>query len=179
VSAGGIIGTPNYFAIFTSANAVGNSIVSQSGTQVSIAGSLVVSSNLTVDANLSVRGNLSISQDATIAGYLFSQAYFHQSDARLKENIVTITNATQIVQDLHGVYFNWNSTLGRTTQQQVGLIAQEVEQVVPQVIGTDANGYKAVQYENLVAVLIQAVKEQQAQINTLQTRVNELENKTQ
>jgi hypothetical protein len=58
----------------------------------------------------------------------------------------------------------------------VGIIAQEVEKVLPEVVETRENGYKAVKYEKLTALLIQAVNEQQQTIEQLTTRINLLEN---
>ena len=59
----------------------------------------------------------------------------------------------------------------------VGIIAQEVEKVLPEVVETRENGYKAVKYEKLTALLIQAVNEQQNQIEDLTTKINWLENR--
>ena len=112
------------------------------------------------------------------------------SDVRHKTNIKTITNAIEIVNDLRGVRFNWNdeykenhnennefSTSGRIDRVQVGLIAQEVEEVLPELVSTDEEGFKNVNYQNMVAVLIEANKEQQKLIEDLQERVKQLESK--
>ena len=110
------------------------------------------------------------------------------SDVRHKTNINTITNAIEIVNDLRGVRFNWNdeykenhnehnefSTSGRIDNVQIGLIAQEVEEVLPELVSTDTDGFKNVNYQNMVAVLIEANKEQQKLIEDLQERVKKLE----
>ena len=60
---------------------------------------------------------------------------------------------------------------------QVGLIAQEVEEVLPELVSTDEEGFKNVNYQNMVAVLIEANKEQQKLIEDLQERVKRLESK--
>ena len=77
------------------------------------------------------------------------------SDIRLKENISTIENATNIVKRLRGVNFDWKDT-GR---KSVGVIAQEVELVLPELVYENENGVKSVAYDKLVAVLIEAIKE--------------------
>ena len=59
----------------------------------------------------------------------------------------------------------------------VGVIAQEVEKILPEVVETRGNGYKAVKYEKLTALLIQAVNEQQQQIESLQNQINWIENR--
>ena len=85
------------------------------------------------------------------------------SDASLKTNVATITNALDKVVALRGVMFDRISTGAR----EMGVIAQEVELVVPELVFTDDNGIKSVAYANTVALLIEAIKEQQVQINEL------------
>ncbi len=58
--------------------------------------------------------------------------------------------------------------------RQIGLIAQEVEKVFPELVRTDDNGYKAVSYEKLTVVLLEGIKEQQKQIESLQNQIGEL-----
>ena len=112
-------------------------------------------------------------------------AYF--SDKRLKKNINPITNALNKVMSISGVTFVTNETAekyGYTDQkEQVGVIAQEIEKVLPQVVvpapfdididGSSKSGenYKTVQYEKLVPLLIEAIKEQQKQIDELKQTV--------
>ncbi len=79
------------------------------------------------------------------------------SDVRFKENITTITNALSLVRQLRGVKFKWKNS----SKEDIGLIAQEVESILPEVVYEDSNGYKGIAYDKLVAVLIQAIKEQQ------------------
>ncbi|OGE36285.1 hypothetical protein A3E45_04335 [Candidatus Daviesbacteria bacterium RIFCSPHIGHO2_12_FULL_43_11] len=94
------------------------------------------------------------------------------SDIRLKTNVEEIGSALDKIGQLRGVYFDWDVTnpttehLGRGTRQ-VGVIAQEVEAVFPSLVYSDMQGYKMVDYQKLTAVLIEGVKEQQAEINDL------------
>jgi hypothetical protein len=83
------------------------------------------------------------------------------SDERLKDNIKTLKDPVETVQALRGVSYTMDG------KPKVGVIAQEVETVVPEVVATNADGYKSVSYGNLVGVLIEAVKEQQTQIDEL------------
>jgi len=94
------------------------------------------------------------------------------SDRNKKTNIATITAALDKVQALRGVTFDWIADGKAST----GLIAQEVEQVMPQVVQGD-EGNKTVSYGSLVGLLIEAVKEQQATINQLTNRIAALEGK--
>jgi uncharacterized coiled-coil protein SlyX len=85
------------------------------------------------------------------------------SDKRLKQNIQPLENATAKLAKLHGVSFEWKDK-AQDASVQVGLIAQEVEKVLPEVVSTDSEGYKSIAYGKLTAVLVEAVKEQQQSI---------------
>ena len=103
------------------------------------------------------------------------------SDKRLKDNVKTIDNALDKVMRLRGVEFDWNAT-SRKGQHDIGLIAQEVEEVLPEVVidkklcmgdmKNNKKDYKTVDYEKIVGVLVEAVKEQQKQINKLEEKLN-------
>ncbi len=92
------------------------------------------------------------------------------SDARVKENVETIPNALESVKQMRGVIYN---KIGADTQS-VGVIAQELEEVVPQLVHTDEEGMKSVAYGNITAVLIEAIKEQQVQIEELKAKLDGL-----
>jgi len=95
------------------------------------------------------------------------------SDIRLKKNIKTIENALDKVLNLRGVEFDRIDI----DTHQIGLIAQEVEEVIPEVIFENEDGMKTVAYANMVSVLIEAIKEQQIQINMLQEEIKSLKDK--
>jgi trimeric autotransporter adhesin len=90
------------------------------------------------------------------------------SDRRYKTDITPIDSSLSKVSKLQGVYYNWDRAKWPKKNfpegKQVGLIAQEVEKVVPEVVNTDKEGYKSLSYDKLTAVLIEAVKEQQKEI---------------
>ncbi|RSK43791.1 tail fiber domain-containing protein [Hymenobacter rigui] len=96
------------------------------------------------------------------------------SDQRFKTNVQPISSALASVLALRGVRYEWNALGirhgGTAGARQVGLLAQEVEKIYPELVSTDAEGYKAVNYAQLTPVLIEALKEQQAQIAALQAR---------
>jgi hypothetical protein len=104
---------------------------------------------------------------------------FASSDERLKENLEPIGSAVDKVGQLTGYTFDWIPMEGIHVHSghDVGIIAQEVEKVLPEVVETRDNGYKAVKYEKLTALLIQAVNEQQKQIESLQTQIAWIENR--
>lgn len=103
------------------------------------------------------------------------------SDIRLKDDVVTIDNALDKVCKLRGVEYTWNKG-GRKDKRDLGVIAQEVEKVLPEIVkekkmplmDDSDTVYKTVDYEKLSAVLIEAVKEQQAQIDELTTILEQL-----
>jgi len=103
-------------------------------------------------------------------GLLTSTDYNSSSDKRLKKNIQTVKNAVETISALRGVTFDWKegSTKG------VGLIAQEVEKVIPDVVITGEDGFKGVKYTNIIGILVEAIKEQQEQINNLKKQIEKL-----
>jgi len=103
---------------------------------------------------------------------------FASSDERLKENLEPIGSAIEKVGQLTGYTFDWIPMEGIHVHSghDVGVIAQEVEKVLPEIVEERGNGYKAVKYEKLTALLIQAVNEQQSTIEQLTKRVSYLEN---
>jgi hypothetical protein len=85
----------------------------------------------------------------------------HSSDQRLKHNIENIDDALDKVTKLRGVKFQWKQSANPDSEHEIGLIAQEVEAVCPELVKTGHDGYKFVAYANITAVLIEALKEQQ------------------
>jgi len=106
-------------------------------------------------------GNGSITAAADVIAY---------SDARLKTNVITIENALKKVQAMRGVEYDRIDS----GDHSVGVIAQEVQEVIPSVVHESADGTLGVAYGNLVGVLIEAIKEQQKQIDVLTSRLNAL-----
>ena len=99
------------------------------------------------------------------------------SDIRLKDNINTIDSALDKVKKLRGVEYTWNAG-SRKNKKDLGVIAQEVEEVLPDIVREhkmdfiDEQVYKTVDYEKITAVLIEAIKEQQKQIDELKNQLN-------
>jgi hypothetical protein len=95
------------------------------------------------------------------------------SDARFKENIRPITDALDKVLSLKGVEFNWIGDENHS--DKIGFIAQDVEKVIPELVFTnEADGYKGINYAEMTAVLAEAVKAQQKQIEDLKSEVTQL-----
>jgi len=110
---------------------------------------------------LDMSGNMTVAGDVT--------AY---SDRRVKENIVTVDRALEKVNNLRGVYYTRTDSEDKKTK--LGVIAQEILEVVPEVVGQDNDGMYNVSYGNLAGLFIEAIKEQQTQIENQQTQIDEL-----
>jgi hypothetical protein len=95
------------------------------------------------------------------------------SDEKLKENIEVIPNAIEKVSQIRGVTYTRND-LDDKEKVYTGVIAQEVEKVLPEVVNTTKDDTKTVSYGNMVGLLIEAVKEQQEQINELKKQIEEM-----
>jgi hypothetical protein len=102
---------------------------------------------------------------------------YASSDIRFKNNVTPITNALDKINKIGGYTFEWNEKSHKETgKKDIGVIAQEVEEILPEIVDTRDNGYKAVDYSKLTALLIQSVKEQQVIIDSLKSRIETLEN---
>jgi len=108
----------------------------------------------------------SIGATADVVAYI-------SSDKRLKDNIKNIANPLEKLNKLNGVEFDWNDKQDLYKGHDIGVIAQEVEEVLPEIVDTREDGHKAVKYDRMVALLIEAVKEQQVQIDELKTKLGE------
>lgn len=107
---------------------------------------------------------------STIVGNLTATAYLHSSDERLKTDIETISDPLALLGQLRGVHYKWKAD----EKPAYGFIAQEVERIIPDAVGTDDKGMKAVEYDQIIAPLVEAVKAQQQQIEALQKDVRAL-----
>ena len=90
------------------------------------------------------------------------------SDISLKENIKTIDNSLEKVNKLRGVEFN---KVG-SDKKSIGVIAQEIEKILPEVVKENDKGIKSVAYGNITGILIEAIKELKQEIETLKTQIN-------
>lgn len=113
---------------------------------------------LTKAGNVSTSGSFTASGDVTA-----------HSDIRVKENILTIDNALEKTLALRGVYYN--RTDKENKSQKIGVIAQEVQQVLPQLVQEQFDGMLGVSYGNMAALFIEAIKEQQLQIEELKAKL--------
>ncbi len=132
-------------------------------------GNIFPSSGLTGQDNaIDLGRSLFRFKDAYFSGTVNAANFNTTSDATLKTNVETLSGSLDAVKSLRGVSFDWLENGG----SEIGVIAQEVEAVLPDVVSTNDEGIKSVKYGNMVAVLIEAIKEQQAQIDELKAQLN-------
>ena len=85
------------------------------------------------------------------------------TDIRYTKDITQLSNVLKDLQKINGIYYNWKTEEFPdnkfSKERQIGVIAQELEQVYPELVITDRNGYKTVDYPKLSAILIEAIKE--------------------
>lgn len=155
-------GTSGQYMVTDGAGNISWSSITGSNNQVPYfqSGILAGSSSLTYNGStLAVTGAITSTGDITA---------YYTSDARLKTDLVRISNALDKVNALNGFTFNWNELSGKDqTVREAGVIAQEVQAVVPEVVVERDNGYLAVNYEKLVPLLIEAIKELKAEVEVL------------
>ena len=113
----------------------------------------------------SISNTNAVSYNAS-TGALTAVSMVSSSDERLKSNIQTITNAVQTVENLRGVSYL------RNDRPEIGVVAQEVEKILPMLVHEDPEGYKSVAYGNMVGLLIEAVKELSAEVKALKAELN-------
>jgi uncharacterized coiled-coil protein SlyX len=111
-----------------------------------------------------------------VAGEIVASAdivAFSASDIRLKENIQPIQNALSKIESISGNTYDWKEGYDEIHSHKgndVGVIAQEIEEILPQIVTNRDNGYKAVQYEKIIPLLIEAIKELSAKIKGLENK---------
>lgn len=142
--------------------------------------------NVWIDQTLWVNGNvgiwtwapaykLDVQGNARVTGTISASNFYYTSDMRLKNDIRPILDPLQKIQQLNGYTFNWKNN----GQADIGLIAQEVEKVFPELVGTwvdtAGNTYKTVKYGNIVAPIIAAIKELSSKLDYQEKRMDEQE----
>ena len=157
--------------------------------RVDSSGNVAIGTSTTTGGRLTVSGNAQVTSlgVGTAASGVTGEIRatnnivgYYSSDKRLKENVVPISDAVAKINSMSGVMFDWTDEHIQRSggeddmfmrKHDVGVIAQEVAEVLPEVVATRDDGYMAVRYEKLVPLLIQAVKELSAEIERLKGNV--------
>ena len=153
-----------------------NYIVTQTGALAQ--GNIVTTANVHIGGAGNPAQELHVTGDGLFTGNITA---YYSSDISLKNNIRPIESAIFKVKQIRGVTFDWNEKSTELQQEKghdVGLIAQEVEKVLPEIVQIRKDGIKAVAYEKVVPLLVEAIKEQQVTIENLTKRIELLENGT-
>ncbi|OQR93941.1 hypothetical protein ACHHYP_02016 [Achlya hypogyna] len=135
---------------------------------------------------LEVVGEMFVESNAFVGGWLTvdgqvmgSGSYVDSSDARFKTNVTALVDPLERLQQLRGVEYNYRADAYPakhfSLEREIGFIAQEVEAVLPQVVSTDASGYKYVAYARIVPVAVEAIKAQASTIDALAATVAALQ----
>jgi hypothetical protein len=115
-----------------------------------------------------------------VQGDAYATGLWNSSDARFKKNISAIDNSLDKLMKIRGTSFEFRNDEFKNYQfaegPQFGFIAQELENVLPEVVKTDSNGYKSVNYSSMIPVLLEAVKEQQGIIEKMENKIKDLTN---
>jgi len=95
---------------------------------------------------------------------------YYSSDKRLKDNIIRIENPLEKVEKIGGYTFDWNDNQQTYTGKDVGVIAQEIQEVLPELVTERDNGYLAVKYEKIVPLLIESIKELKQEVDDIKQK---------
>lgn len=124
------------------------------------------SEGISVGINVNETTDLPLTYNLEVSGSIrTSAAVFQSSDARLKENVETVDQA------LHKIVSSRGVTFDKDGSRQVGVIAQEIQTTVPEVVSEDNNGYLSVNYNGIVGVLIEAIKELKSEVEELKRKL--------
>ncbi|WP_396159996.1 tail fiber domain-containing protein [Flavobacterium sp.] len=118
---------------------------------------------------------LEVNGNVRVTGDVVANNFNQSSDARFKTNIQAITDALSIVRKLQGVSYDWNRAAfpdrGFSPRPQIGVIAQDVERILPELVSTDAQGFKSVNYTGFIPVLIEGMKQQADRLDAQDARL--------
>ncbi|MEI7728303.1 MAG: tail fiber domain-containing protein [Verrucomicrobiota bacterium] len=152
------------------------------GNSLDVRGGLTASGGARITGGLSVNNgpvgigvsapSYSLQVNGSVAGV---GAYNNLSDARFKTNVVRLSGALDKIQAMRGVQFDWrtkeNPQMHFDNRAQLGFVAQEIKDIVPEAVSQDAEGYYSIAYSMLIPVLVEALKEQQREITTRDTQL--------
>ena len=171
------------YASFISNNSTGYGLFIRSPLGVPLR---IVDGSSNVKFNVDKDGNIT---SATLAGVGNRAVYSDangvltntSSDARLKKNVETLSDNLDVLltlSKLRGVYYNWDTSIPAVanlgSQREIGMIAQEVQAVMPELVGQNSTGYLSLDYPKLTAYLVEVAKAEQAEITNLNLKVADL-----
>jgi hypothetical protein len=144
------------------------------GDDLTVSDKLFVAGTSTLVGNTIVNGTLTTFSNLAVDGTVISTGdvvAFSSSDKKLKNNISNISDPINKIKQINGVNFEWSDKQSTYSGKDVGVIAQEIKEVLPEVVAERDNGYLAVKYEKIIPLLIEAIKEQQKEIEFLKSKI--------
>jgi hypothetical protein len=164
---------------------IGNGSIPSSGEVLQVHGNAYITGSVIADGNISGStsstgsfGHLVIAKDAHIGEDVLADGdvvAYNSSDIRLKDNIQVIKGSLDKIGDIRGVEFDWNDKSpgwARERGHDVGVIAQEVQKVVPEIVVERKSGYLGVDYKRLIPLLVESIKELKQEVENLKKKVN-------
>ena len=157
-------GTTNRITKFTSATTIGDSNASDNGTIFQID---------TVNAKISTSLAVGTINPSGVTGRIDAESdvvAFSTSDIRFKKDIVKISDALQKVKSIGGYEYLWKEetkNIHGFSGKDIGVIAQEIEKIIPEIVSTKESGFKGVRYEKIIPLLIEAIKDLSIQVEEL------------
>jgi hypothetical protein len=157
-------------ATITFANAVFDSTFGPANTNINDIGSETVSWRTGYFDTSLVVGDTSANTTAVLADNIYARddlVASYSSDENLKDNIVVLDDALNRVESISGYSFDWNSKVGdyREGTPDYGVLAQEIENILPNAVTTNGRGYKTVSYNAVIPLLVEAIKELSAKVD--------------
>jgi len=142
-------------------------------TGISVTGNVVPSGNISGSSTSHLTmGQISSSGDVVADGDVVA---YNSSDVRLKDNIEVIKGSLDKIDGIRGVEFDWNDKSPGWAQERghdIGVIAQEVQKIIPEIVVERKNGYLGVDYKRIIPLLIESVKELRQEVNDLKKKVS-------
>lgn len=159
-----VAGLLNVGSVSSSGYIEGTTITGTSGSFS--AGVSILGGNLVTSSTSDITGgkNLYIAGNAYVSGEVHSSS---ASDIKLKSNLKKISNPLKKLSSISGYEFDWNEHDERSGQHDIGVVAQEVQQVLPEIVEEKANDTLGVRYDKMIPLLIECIKDQQQQIDYL------------
>ena len=166
-------GNGNGRATITFANAVFDSTFGPANTNINDIGSAALSWRTGYFDTSLVVGNTTANTTAVLADNIYARddlVASYSSDENLKDNIVVLDEALNRVESISGYSFDWNSKVGdyREGTPDYGVLAQEIENILPNAVTTNGRGYKTVSYNAVIPLLVEAIKELSAKVDRMQ-----------
>lgn len=143
-------------------------------------GIVVVGTTALVTSDASVK--FQVDGNGRFRGHVLANSFTLASDSRLKTSITPLIGGLEKVRKLHGVTYEWRQDVdprwaGPASRREIGLIAQEVKKVVPELVREIGDGYLGVNYSAAVPLLVEAIKEQQVEVEAAAKEISELRSK--